>query len=112
MSKKYWLRGIIAGIVLYIIFLVLSYVLIFGGAISCNAFVSFGPGVEESILCGPIITLAGIPLIAVGEVFEDISLGTITNLNMYLTILVTVSIYLGIFALFGYTYGKKKEKNI
>lgn len=108
--KRYYLRGIGIGIVAYVLFFIVSYVLIFSGVMTCNAFVTIGPIVNESILCGPILTIAGVPLMAIGELGEDVSSGTITHLNLYLGLLGGLVIYFGIFALLGYLYGKNRNR--
>ncbi len=100
----------LTGLIVYIIFFIVSYTLIFGGVIRCNVLVTTGPGVENNILCVPILTLAGIPYVAVGEVVEDISSGTVTNMGLYLYLIGSMVIYFGSFALGGYLYGKHKNK--
>lgn len=100
----------VGGLVLYVLFSIISLFLVFGGVITCNAFVTDGPMVKESILCGSILTIVGVPFMSAGELMEDISSGTITHLGLYLSIIGWMLVYLGAFSLIGYLYGKNKNK--
>lgn len=110
-TKKYLLRGVGAGVVVYILFFIVCYILIFKGAITCNILTTTNSGIQESFLCTPILTLTGIPLMIMSEFFEDISNGTITHIEWYSGLILSVFAYFAIFALLGSWYGKIKNKN-
>lgn len=110
-SKRYWLRGISVGIIVYIVVAIFSAYIFLTGTITCNEFVTVGSNVKESVLCGPVIFLFAAPLSIISELIEDISSGTITHLGLYSGFILSVVIYFGILALLGHLYGKIINKN-
>jgi hypothetical protein len=109
--KRYWLRGIGVGLIVYISVAIILAVFFFSGTITCNEFITVGPSVTESFLCKPAIFLIGLPVMIVTELAEDISTGAFTHPGVYLGLLSSIVIYLGIFALLGMLYGKMKNRN-
>ncbi len=110
-TKRYWLRGIGIGIIIYVVLAIFSAYIFLTGTIECSVFVTVSPGVKESILCGPVVFLFAIPISILTELIEDISSGQITHLGLYSGFALSIAIYFGISAFLGFLYGKIKNRN-
>lgn len=108
-QKIYWLRGMGLGLIVYIAIIIILLALFYMGLISCNEFITVGPGVEQSVLCQPLIFLLVMPVMIFSELMEDISSGVLTNPGLYLGLLGSVTIYFGLWAIIGTLYGKCKN---
>ena len=109
-QKRYWLRGIVISILLYVLVVAISVSLFLSGSITCNEFVTDGPAVTQSILCTPAITIVALPLFVISEFTEDITTGSISHIGVYLGSGASVLAYVAIFAFLGFLYGERKRR--